>query len=737
MFLNPLLLAGLGGAVLPVVLHLLSRARYRSVRWGAMMFLADQAAHRQNASRLKQLFLLLLRMLLVACVAMALARPIVGGPALLGQTPPVSVVLIVDCSASTAWGGEGPAPIELGKRAALALLSSLRPSDRVAVLTPGRADAGAQPGDTLTADKVQVIGRVSQLSPGELAADLRGAVADARRLLDESGVLADEGRIYVVADQQARSWAEPDPGASPDTSGVTAARRVPTYLIPVGPAERENVAIESVRVRNPPVVRDVPAEVEVVVRNFGDTPRSDLPLTLTVRERTVLETSVHLPPRGTTTVRQPVRFAVPGSAVLTAQLRRTGLPADDVAETAADVVDPIGVLVIDSRAAAGRYQTPGEFVRLALSPWATSGRRGADVAAVKIAGESDWPATIDRSQYKVVVLADVGDIDAARARTLEQFVYGGGGLLIAPGPRTRLAQWTQFLWRDGAGLLPGRPGPDVAVADPSKPFRVAGLDLSHPMLQFAANKVDPLPAASVARYVPIAATAPTARVVATWSTGEPAILERGLGKGRVVLLTTTLDLSWGTLPLSSFYLPFVQGSVRFASAGTAGDRNLKPGDPIVASIEELRDPQAFIQLPDRTIERVNMIRSGRRGEARYDDTRRPGRYTLRVRGLGDLHYVVARPAGESDLTPLSEQGWEGLEKSLGAKRLNADDPGTIAASATPTGLQPRHDLSLAFLSLAVIVGCLELGLSRVWSTERGASPAAQTTARLMPKARAA
>ena len=43
-----LLLAGLGGAVLPVVLHLLSRARYRRIDFGAMMFLMPALASRSR-----------------------------------------------------------------------------------------------------------------------------------------------------------------------------------------------------------------------------------------------------------------------------------------------------------------------------------------------------------------------------------------------------------------------------------------------------------------------------------------------------------------------------------------------------------------------------------------------------------------------------------------------------------------------------------------------------------------
>src|SRR5947199_111355 len=50
MFQNPLLLIGVGAAVVPLVLHLLSRARYRDVDWGAMMFLPGADAPEGGAA---------------------------------------------------------------------------------------------------------------------------------------------------------------------------------------------------------------------------------------------------------------------------------------------------------------------------------------------------------------------------------------------------------------------------------------------------------------------------------------------------------------------------------------------------------------------------------------------------------------------------------------------------------------------------------------------------------------
>src|SRR3982751_1408121 len=81
LFLNATMLAGLGGAVLPLVLHLVGRARYRNVEWGAMMFLGLDDPTKFRASRMREMTLLLLRMAIVAALAVALARPILGSSA--------------------------------------------------------------------------------------------------------------------------------------------------------------------------------------------------------------------------------------------------------------------------------------------------------------------------------------------------------------------------------------------------------------------------------------------------------------------------------------------------------------------------------------------------------------------------------------------------------------------------------------------------------------------------------
>src|SRR4051812_18577304 len=96
-FLNPFL-AGLGLAcvAIPIVIHFLMRRRRKPVMWAAMRFLLE--AYRQHRRRLKleQFLLLAARCLLLALLALALGRPLIGAVMGVSGRGAVSVYVLVD-----------------------------------------------------------------------------------------------------------------------------------------------------------------------------------------------------------------------------------------------------------------------------------------------------------------------------------------------------------------------------------------------------------------------------------------------------------------------------------------------------------------------------------------------------------------------------------------------------------------------------------------------------------------
>ena len=57
-----------------------------------------------------------------------------------------------------------------------------------------------------------------------------------------------------------------------------------------------------------------------------------------------------------------------------------------------------------------------------------------------------------------------------------------------------------------------------------------------------------------------------AQVLARFDGGAPALLERRIGTGRVLLWASTLDLAWSDFPLKPVFLPFVHRAVRHLAA---------------------------------------------------------------------------------------------------------------------------------------------------------------------------
>ena len=77
LFLNPWLLLGLAGVLVPIILHMMRRQAAKPLDWGAMRFLFDTVAMRRRRMEWEDMLLMAARCLLFALLALALARPFV------------------------------------------------------------------------------------------------------------------------------------------------------------------------------------------------------------------------------------------------------------------------------------------------------------------------------------------------------------------------------------------------------------------------------------------------------------------------------------------------------------------------------------------------------------------------------------------------------------------------------------------------------------------------------------
>lgn len=769
MFANPLMLVGLSVAVLPIVVHLLSRARYRSVDWGAMMFLDGVSGAQSRSRRFHQWFLLLIRAGMIALLAVALARPEVRGKfaSVTGGKRGV-VVILLDCSASMSFDENGHSRLDLAREAAKQLLS-LHRGDRVSLVLMGQPQPPAE--RIPTADLWDVGRRVEAAQTTYARADVDRSLDDAiEAITANTADTADKpdrvaATFYVITDRQAANWKPILDGGDDSTSawrqkldraGVLG--RV--VCIPIGSPESENVVVRSIELLGGPAIVSQPVDFEIKVQNHGPVQWAALPLLVTADRRPIYNQRLNLAPDSLTTVRVsvPTGFTDAGTHVITAELNRTppgvaaapatgkprGLAEDDRLDLIIDVKDPIRVLVVtgddpaerdnrgdDDLMPAGTHV--GKYLAAALAPYKASKKKQPDPCVVDLVSADRWEGPIVRlpgekkdqsrdvrlASFNAVFLAGLEQLTDAQAVAIEQYVYDGGGVLIAPGELSRPMAYDAALFRDGSGVLPASLG-DATASDWSEQTSLLGFETSHPVVRFLGGRPDALLPVTIGQYFAVDRLASQAQVLMRYATGEPFLIEAVAAsqrRGRVLMLTTSLGDDWTTLPVTSFYLPFVQSVARYLGEGPPRKFNLSPGEPIELSIDDAAEGSVLrVKPPDSPEEQSSEItRAGGQTIARYPDTETPGLYTARLidpgRKTTTYHFTVTTPREESDLASLTSDDWQKLESRLELTRLDPAVTPITAASALPAPLE----LWPWLLGAVLLLGLLEMKLSRVWS----------------------
>jgi hypothetical protein len=132
MFIQPWLLWGLPLVALPIIIHLINQRRFQTVRWGAMMFLLAANRLSRGYARLRQWLIMAFRMLAIAGLIFAIARPLASGWLGLtagGRADTTIVLLDRSPSMQETGGGRGGSKLETGREqlvSALKLLGSAR-----------------------------------------------------------------------------------------------------------------------------------------------------------------------------------------------------------------------------------------------------------------------------------------------------------------------------------------------------------------------------------------------------------------------------------------------------------------------------------------------------------------------------------------------------------------------------------------------------------------------------------
>jgi hypothetical protein len=528
----------------------------------------------------------------------------------------------------------------------------------ILMASPARRIVG-EPSD----DPQKVLAELRALRATHGPADLAGTLASVAGLLESSPSKYALREVVFFTDLQRSGWIASRPGDLSAALQTFAQRQARAIFVDVGRDGVSNLAVTAVGIDEPVVTPSTRVAIQARLFNYGDS-RDEVPVRLFVSKARdkAAEAGNPQPPRevASSTVRCPrgqqsyvnftYRFPAPGDYHVQVVAEKDDLELDDSRSVIVRVRSSVPVLLVNGKPAAELFDRATGWLQVALNPFDDNpGNSSAGIIRPRVISEVQFADEKlgDLSGYDVVFLCDVARLSGPETRRLEAHVRRGGAVVFSLGDRVDLGAYNEMLYRDGQGLLPARllrvqqaptgivyqlrMEPEADRQDPLRAFQDAAarerlLEPTFDRFVQTAEVVRSLPGVTPPRrvlgFAPLVLPGSIAGRAASLPPGGTAIWEwqpplpsekterdsegRPItthpGRGRVVLITTTLNADWNRWPTSPAFPPLMQELVFHAAGPRLRERALTVGDPlelylptaesVVATLELPRDPLA-------------------------------------------------------------------------------------------------------------------------------------------------
>lgn len=652
-FLLPAFLAAMAALAVPIVLHLRHRDKDRPQKFPSLMFLEQLPIRTAQRRRVTDLPLLLLRALALALIVLAFARPVFTKKEELSKTKRArAVVVLLDRSMSMGYKDVWKTAVDSAKT----VINGIGTGDRVSVVL---FDEEAEIVQALTNDKAAALATLANAKPGSRGTHFAAALRAAREALVAAPEASDE--VVVITDLQR--------GGVAGLAGLELPKALTVRTIGVGAKERGNSAVANVEIRRivEPTRTMLGVQARVSARELTAERKAKVTLTLNGRASGTRE--VTIPVSGDVPVSfEPVLLPA-GRVSGAVTIDNDALTFDDTLHFALAGDDGVKLLMV----------VPGDALRdetLFFERALAVGQSPA-ISIEQVRGDQLEGPKLQNAA--LVVLWDSPTPTGRAGVALADWVKRGGGMAVVAGRRlaARGNAGTASALKTGdstsvpaaTGLVPARfVGSSDRLTD--RGGTLGDVRLDHPLFSPFRDAAAALSAVRFLRYPRMEATA-GAEVIARFDDGQPAVIDRREGTGKVVVVGMPLDAQSGDFPLQPAYLPMLKRLVLYTSGRdaprlwrTTGQSWLLP-----ASLKEpaVTIPDGSIVRPPRDTVGSTVALNAAGVYAVYDG---------KVQGEPIDRLAVNAPATESDLTPVDPR-----EMLIGVRQTSDT---TASASDQPT-----------------------------------------------------
>lgn len=669
-FLNPAVLFALAAAALPVVIHLLSRRRTKTVAFPSIEFLERMKTDRMRRLRMKQLLVLLLRTMIVALIVLAFARPAMNSAFRLNAS--TAAIIIIDNSAGMQYVDNGERLSEIARRNAAEILAMLGDDDQAAVIV-----ANSEPqliGGGLT-DARELADDLGDIGVSWNAPNTGESFRLAAELL--SGAAVTNRECYYLTDCDAAAIPDSIP-PMPDNTRL--------YIVQTGPEEHPGAVLTGLSLNDRLVSPGNPVTFTATGRTGPVGGAADVEIFVDGERtsRTAVETSPGAPFAVEFTY-TPERT---GWYSMSALVNDGRFPEAETRRMVLHVPSRTDVLIVGDM--------PGDL----YFPERVLGIGGENAAFRARAVLSADLRAEDLAVPDVIVLSGVTTLDPARFRSLVTAVTARGAGLIVFTPR----ELDAALYADGIfrSLFPATVERRIDLGEDAGTFAVIDrFDLEHPIMRDIAGSGE-FTKPEVRAWHRIMPDGDTS-VLARFSDGSMAIGETAAGSGRVVVFGVSASGGDSDLPLTGVFVPLFLRSVQYLSGSTVTGGQYTAGESIRETVRSQAEVAAMTVKPDdRPARQVEFTREGGQYLLSGDLADAPGFYSIVADGAELGRYSVDIPVSEAEFERADEQRLDAAFRGVTWKTLDSGESISEVVDADRYGTELFGVMLLAALALIAV-----------------------------------
>ncbi len=650
-FLNSAILAALAAAVLPLLIHLLNRQKVRTVEFSSLMFLRNLQKTKMRRLKLRQVLLLLVRTLIVAAAVLAFARPTITGDTFagLGARARTSAVILVDNSASMQERTADGSAVERAARDAGELIGLLREGDQVVA---GTFSATAEFGPA-TSDFAGLTKRFRDLPAGAGKTDIMAAIAAGEQVVTESRNLNRE--IYLFSDLARNGMTTT--GTLPPPNTEHPAR---LYLINVHDPRAINAAVTDLRFSGELIEPGVGFEITATVTNRSTETFDHLLVGVFVDGRRVAQDDLSLRPAETSEISFRIELNTTGLHRGYIELADDDNIVDNRFYFAVRLPESTNILL------ASDFPSERAFVRRALAPGGTgrlsvTGRNTRELLRTNLA------------EYDALVLVSARKPEPVLSESIDRYLRAGGGVMIIPDVDIDTAIYNQTILRRYFGLSITQT-PDL-LPPTDQFFTLAEIDWQHPILAIYRDIPDDrMPEIKFFSSFTVDAGRDV-KAIMRFSNGEPALLETGVGRGKLLFWCAPLNADYTDLSYHSLFVPLMGRSAEYLAADLGEqDVDYRVGQSVTRARPPYWRGPLVLEYPDGRRDQLAPEVAGKPDVYATPNLGVPGCYLVYDNDRPVDIFAVNIDAEETNIEPISD---EEIERRLPGRSItvlrNGDD----------------------------------------------------------------